>query len=383
MEPLFEDYTNENEDDLGTQKYQDYNEAYLWNTDWTTETLITQINKNNIDLNPDFQRRNAWSNIQKSKLIESLILGIPVPPIILAEQKKDKKTVYLVIDGKQRLLAIKQFFSTNIEKDKYEPLVLTGLEILKELNGKDYNQINQDAILSDYLNKIENQPIRTVIIRGWKQENFLYTIFLRLNTGSLKLSPQELRQALHPGEFLKYINDYTLAEDNIMQKLLKLSQPDRRMRDVELLLRYFSFKNFKDEYNGNLKQFLDDACEKLNKLWQTNKKIIIEQMNELENAFSFIKEIFGEEYMFKVYSDDGYQKLMNRTIFDLFTIYFSEKNNRDLLQDKKEEIKNSFEQLMKNDIKFKEYTASSTKNKQRTEYRFTKFNESMEALKND
>ena len=383
MEPLFEDYTNENEDDLGTQKYQDYNEAYLWNTDWTTETLITQINKNNIDLNPDFQRRNAWSNIQKSKLIESLILGIPVPPIILAEQKKDKKTVYLVIDGKQRLLAIKQFFSTNIEKDKYEPLVLTGLEILKELNGKDYNQINQDAILSDYLNKIENQPIRTVIIRGWKQENFLYTIFLRLYTGSLKLSPQELRQALHPGEFLKYINDYTLAEDNIMQKLLKLSQPDRRMRDVELLLRYFSFKNFKDEYNGNLKQFLDDACEKLNKLWQTNKKIIIEQMNELENAFSFIKEIFGEEYMFKVYSDDGYQKLMNRTIFDLFTIYFSEKNNRDLLQDKKEEIKNSFEQLMKNDIKFKEYTASSTKNKQRTEYRFTKFNESMEALKND
>ncbi|MGN6930399.1 DUF262 domain-containing protein, partial [Neisseria sp. P0015.S010] len=76
--------------------------------DWTTETIIRQIEKGNIILNPDFQRRDAWNKKKKSQFIESLILGLPIPQIVLAESK-DQKGKYIVLDGKQRLLSLRQF----------------------------------------------------------------------------------------------------------------------------------------------------------------------------------------------------------------------------------------------------------------------------------
>ncbi|MBQ8133912.1 MAG: DUF262 domain-containing protein [Clostridia bacterium] len=93
-----------------------FSQAVIWGTDWTTETINNQLVKGNIDLNPSFQRRDAWDNGEKSRLIESLMLGLPVPPIILAENK-GKKNSYIVIDGKQRLLSIRRFF-TESQKDK-------------------------------------------------------------------------------------------------------------------------------------------------------------------------------------------------------------------------------------------------------------------------
>ena len=127
-----------------------FNQAVIWGTDWTTETMARQLEKGNIDLNPSFQRRDAWSEQEKSRLIESLMLGFPVPPIILAENKQ-KKNSYLVIDGKQRLLSIRRFYSNvsekefkekNLkEKDAFKQLKLKGLDILKDFNGKTYSQM--------------------------------------------------------------------------------------------------------------------------------------------------------------------------------------------------------------------------------------------------
>ena len=107
----FEDIIENEETDLQADK-EKFNQAVIWGTDWTTETIARQLEKGTIDLNPTFQRRDAWSNGDKSKLIESLILGLPVPPIILAESK-EKKNSYIVIDGKQRLLSIRRFFSND------------------------------------------------------------------------------------------------------------------------------------------------------------------------------------------------------------------------------------------------------------------------------
>src|SRR5689334_22460988 len=78
----------------------------LWSTDWTTETVVSQLRRGNINLNPRYQRRNAWDNSRKSLFIESLVLGLPIPQIILAEEK-GKKGSFIVIDGKQRLLALR------------------------------------------------------------------------------------------------------------------------------------------------------------------------------------------------------------------------------------------------------------------------------------
>ena len=234
--------------------------------DWTTETIIRQIEKGNIILNPDFQRRDAWNKKKKSQFIESLILGLPIPQIVLAESK-DQKGKYIVLDGKQRLLSLRQFTIPKNSLD-YKKFNLQGLDIRKKLNKKSYEDLSQDIELSDDFSSFENQPIRTVVIKNWMSEDFLYLVFLRLNTGSVPLSTQELRQALHPGEFVKFLNEKSMKSQELKHILgLKDDTVDFRMRDTELLLRYFAFKNFINKYTGNLKSFLDSTCYLLNKAW--------------------------------------------------------------------------------------------------------------------
>ncbi len=355
----FEEIGIEAEEDLIQQDYNQYNQAVMWSTDWTSETIVSQLKKGNIDLNPNFQRRNAWNDIKKSCLIESLILGVPVPAIILAE-RKDKKNSYIVLDGKQRLLTLMQFYSTESDSE-YTPLVLKKLPILGQLEGKTYLDIINDPMCSEFRNQLDNQSIRTIIIRNWPTEEFLYTVFLRLNTGSLRLSPQELRQALHPGEFLTYINNYTYDDNPIRKYIFKAEAPDNRMRDVEYILRFFAFKNFHSTYHGKLKDFLDNACDELNKKWLTNKDDILLQMKELEESIEFTHKIF-ENNCFQVFLGSEYSSKFNITIFDLFTQYFSIPDNRIILENYHEKIKTTFENLMKTDNQFKEYTAVSTKN---------------------
>ena len=142
-------------------------------TDWTTDTIVRQIEKGNIDLSPMFQRRDAWNIGRKSLFIESLALGFPIPQIVLAQQKSGK---FIVLDGKQRLLTLMQFFG----KNDYTPFKLKNMTILKELNGKDYDNLADNDSTSNYLTKIENATIRTVVIKNWEDDSVLYQIFLRL-----------------------------------------------------------------------------------------------------------------------------------------------------------------------------------------------------------
>ena len=208
------------------------------------ETIVNQLRRGNINLNPRFQRRNAWNTLRKSLFVKSLILGLPVPQIILAEEK-GKKGSFVVIDGKQRLLTLRQF-SARPEGDDFEQLRLTGLSDQPELNGLTYGALQQNDQFASKLNNFDNQTIRTVVIRGWKDERYLYSVFLRINTGSVQLSPQELRQALHPGSFSDFIDDVSVDHVGV-KRLLKLRDPDFRMRDVELVLRYFAYRNFARE----------------------------------------------------------------------------------------------------------------------------------------
>src|SRR5271169_3531100 len=143
----------------------------LWGTDWTTETIVNQLRRGNINLNPRFQRRNAWDTLRKSLFVESLILGLPVPQIILAEDK-GKKGGFVVIDGKQRLLTLRQF-SARPEGDDFEQLRLSGLSDRPELNGLTYSALQENERFSGELNIFDNQTIRTVVIRGWKDERYL------------------------------------------------------------------------------------------------------------------------------------------------------------------------------------------------------------------
>ncbi|GAB1157115.1 DUF262 domain-containing protein [Paenibacillus illinoisensis] len=371
----FELFGEENEDDLLIENLQVFNQAVIWGTDWTTETMISQLRKDNIDLNPKFQRRDAWDQYDKSRLIESLILGLPVPPIILAE-KKGVKNRYIVIDGKQRLLTLRQFSSK--ENDDFEKLILGDLQFLKSLNGKTLKDLEDDFEYNDYKTQFENQTIRTIVIKNWPNEKFLYAVFLRLNTGSKKLSPQELRQALHPGDFLDFLDEST-ATSAVFLTLLRNTKPDARMRDVELALRYFAIKYNIMDYRGNLKEFLDSTCEQLNNSWDTIKFNILDDYRSLEKSIQYTIDIFGEKEAFSRYTNK-YSNRFNRALFEVFTYYFSFEEIRTQLDDKKMSFKLKFEKLSNEDREFNDSIASTTKDIHKLVYRFSKIHELLKQL---
>ena len=384
---IFETDGEENEEELNIDLSK-FNQAVIWGTDWTTETMARQLEKGNIDLNPSFQRRDAWSEQEKSRLIESLMLGFPVPPIILAENKQ-KKNSYLVIDGKQRLLSIRRFYSNvsekefkakNLkEKDAFKQLKLKGLDILKDFNGKTYSQMQVEN--AEYINNLDNQSIRTIVIKNWPDEAFLYTVFLRLNTGSKKLSPQELRQALKPGAFLNFLDDET-ANSTAIKDMLNNKGADPRMKDIELALRFFAFKCFPDKYKGNLKEFLDYTCENLNENWEAKEYIIRDLFAELEKSIVFLKDLFAPDAAFSRYTDGKCNGRFNRSIYEILTYYFSIKEVRIAVEKKKEEFVNKFVELNDNQ-EFVYAVSNTTKDINRVVIRFTKVSKILEDLLKD
>ena len=216
-------------------------------TDWTTATILDQLVRENIQLNPRFQRRDAWDITRKSRFIESIFLGFPIPQIVLASQEK-KRGKFIVLDGKQRLLTILQFYGRS--ETPNDSFALTNLEFRPDLNGYTHQDIKNDVFLNSVLDALDNQTIRTVLIRNWRTESLLYKVFLRLNLENTPLSSQELRQALHPGNFINFLDDEAI-KNQALRIILKSKNPDPRMRDVELLLRYVAFYHFLYDYNAH------------------------------------------------------------------------------------------------------------------------------------
>jgi hypothetical protein len=357
----------ETDEDIGSLDQISFSSAVVSGNDWTTETLLNQINKQNILLNPEFQRRDAWDKKRKSKFIESLILGLPIPQVVLAESK-ERRGSYIVLDGKQRLLSIRQF-SSDADDEIYEQLKLTGLEIRKDLNRKSLQNLRDDLDLFDDLSAFENQPIRTVVIKNWPNEDFLYHVFLRLNTGSVPLSPQELRQALHPGPFVSFL-ERSSSNSDALREILKLKKPDFRMRDAELLLRFFAFKNFLSTYGGTLKKFLDDTCKNLNESWEEKEELIVSHLESFEIAHRFIKSIFkGNEY--RKWSGSSYESRFNRAVFDVLILSFVDEEVRALSTGREGDIEAAYIKICNENKEFMASIESTTKSLSATQIRIS------------
>lgn len=359
---------DETEDDVGAIDPSLLGKSVVTGTDWTSDTILKQLEKGNIILDPVFQRRDAWNDKRKSKFIESLILGLPIPQIVLAESQENRGT-FIVIDGKQRLLALQRFAGKLLESNQ-APLKLSGLTVREDLNGKTFDQMQAEAHLSSYLSAFENSTIRTVVVRNWQNEKVLYVIFHRLNTTSVPLSPQELRQALHPGDFLRFAAKYS-EESTGLLRVLNLTKPDFRMRDVELLVRYFAYKNFVEDYPGNLKEFLDATCKNLNKVWKQRKDELREQAEELEKAIDAVYRIFGSTSAFRKWDGNSFERRFNRALFDVMVYYFSQRQIRKAAIEERKSVKQAFKDLCSNDERFRRSIESSTKNLESNSIRFS------------
>lgn len=369
MSDLFDDLPQDQQEDASDLDLQPdwFTGSTLWGTDWTTETIVSQLKRGNINLNPRYQRRNAWSAQRKSLFIESLILGLPIPQIILAEEKNQRGR-FIVIDGKQRLLAVRQFASAYNDPD-FPQLKLSGLTDRPDLNGATYEKLHSDIALRDDLNNFENQTIRTVVIRGWDNEKYLYSVFLRINTGSVQLSPQELRQALHPGEFSDFVDDFSTQSD-ALKSTLNLKQPDFRMRDVELVLRWFAYKNFAKNYNGELKTFLDRTTSQFNENWNAVKTSVVIQAAEFEKSLEATRQIFGKSGEIRKWNGSEYERPINRAVFDIMTYYFSDPTIRAEAIKNAAAVKKAFEDECDNNREFLTSLVATTKSINANKTRF-------------
>jgi hypothetical protein len=327
-----------------------------WGTDWTVATIIDQLKRNRFDLEPDFQRRDVWSAAKRSRFIESLLLGIPVPQIILAE-RQNSRGKFIVLDGKQRLRSLQRF--AGLDGD---PMRLTGLDVLKNLQGLSYQSFQEDPELDSYLSALDNGAVRAVIMRGWRNESLLYMTFMRLNSNVVGLSPQELRRALHPGEFMSFVMQRS-SESEAIKRFLRITAPDFRMRDAELLTRHLALSLYLPSYRGNLRAFLDETCEKGNKGWRKMASQFEYHANGLDSAINLTFDVFERQAFRRVDYTGEYETRRNRAVLDIMAFYLQHPEVRAEVTENRTAVKREFEELCASNPEFSDYLTLSTKSR--------------------
>lgn len=367
-----EDPSDESLDDVHVDEH-DVTETVLYNTDWTIETLLGQISKRNIDLTPSFQRRDAWTIKRKSQFIESMVLNFPVPALTLAEVGRSK--TYIVVDGKQRITSLAQFFG-QMGQSAANGFKLTGLEQLRDLNGYDWEALKQ--VYPRYATALENYTIRTNVIRGWKADDVLYSIFLRLNSGSVKLSAQELRQALSPGPFSDFIMEYAETSPGL-RAIFPGPEPDFRMRDIELMLRYLGYRFFLEEYRGQLKQFLDMVAKSFNDDWVTWECRIRDAVGIFEAAYDANNLVFKGQ-RFNKWSDGRWENRLNRAVFDVQMHYLKVATDIPAYVNQGPNIVHAFQALCDKDPMFRSSLETTTKSVEAVAYRLKMFGDILVGL---
>ncbi|WP_310412539.1 DUF262 domain-containing protein [Chamaesiphon sp. OTE_8_metabat_110] len=147
-------------------------EVTISNSDWLIETLVRYFDNDIVSFSPQIdQLAREWDDISKSRFIESLILGFPIQQLVLASSSTERNK-FIVIDGRQRLLALSQFYNSDLS--------LTGLEFWRELEGNTYDSLKSNLYLSDAIFNLDASVLRVSLIRNWQDESLLSDIRSRL-----------------------------------------------------------------------------------------------------------------------------------------------------------------------------------------------------------
>lgn len=306
------DEIKKNSDNEINDKYEDGELRIITEQGRYPLSNILEILAKTIHLDPDYQRRHVWSPEQKSRLIESYIMNVPVPPVFLYEVDYAK---YEVMDGLQRLTTLKDFYSDELE--------LTGLQVWPELNGR-----RLTTLPSQVKKGIDRRYISTIVIvkettkldvEAQKLKQF---VFERLNSGGTKLKDQEIRNAIYAGRMNnltkeiaknnKFVKEFFQSLDDVKDKTnaLQLSLIDdfepnndnqvlKRMEDVELVLRFFAYRHIDSIPHSNLKDVLDNYLALANCYEQD----LLDELSKLfEFTINLAYEIF-EDKTFNFYRD--------------------------------------------------------------------------------
>jgi hypothetical protein len=246
-------------------------------------TIKNRIESGRIKLDPDYQRLHRWDNVTSSRLVESLLLNIPIPLIYLSqdidldEDVEDNAPFYSVIDGQQRLRAIVGFLNNE--------LVLEGLTILDDLNGMKYKDI--PAFLK---RRLEDRTISCLRIDSTLDKDVKFEIFERLNTGSIELTAQEIRNATYRGPFNDLIKKLAKNEDFRVNTNMTNAR-ESKMFDTEVVLRYFALVNGRYlAYEPLMKTFLNNAMSDFS---EEGKDVLRSIEEQFVCAMSDIRTVLG------------------------------------------------------------------------------------------
>jgi hypothetical protein len=187
--------------------------------------------------------------------------------------------------------------------------------------------------------------------------------------GSKPLSPQELRQALHPGSFLDFADEAS-TKSTAIRGILGNDSPDFRMRDVELLIRYLSFKHLLNVYRGNLKEFLDEACAQFNRDWSFLNPELKDDISELDSNVVIVHKGFGSNYNFGKWVGGRFETRFNRAVFDILVQALAVPGVSAAVQQAPEKMADAFKQLCSTDNQFLDAIERTTKSIEATRYRF-------------
>jgi hypothetical protein len=248
--------------------------------DFTVSAIIDKIDRGKVNLRPSYQREYVWTVRTASKLLESLMLNIPIPTMFFHEIRNGALEV---VDGKQRLTSVWSFVTGAFPDGT--PFKLKGLDVFAEHNDKGF-----DELPAELRERILDFPLNVHTIGRQSQPEFVFEVFERLNMGATQLNEQELRNCIYQGTYTDLLLD--LASDEHLLRVYRSKTPHLRMKDRELILRFFAMQRTTPEgMTSPVKAWLNEEMRE-------NKDMTPQEAGELKELFEetikMVWEVFGE-----------------------------------------------------------------------------------------
>lgn len=356
LEELDNNENLEDEKELSIKRF----DVAVYPADYTLSVLFEKLKSKDIIV-PEFQRGYVWTIKKASRLIESFLLGLPVPPIYLYMRKDGK---LLIIDGQQRCRTIQYFFegkfpsgSKSIEfKLKFLDTNNEGDNNKSKWENKGYKDLEDED-----RRFLDSSVMRAFIIRQINpdDESSMFYIFERLNTGGVSLEPMEIRKALYYGNLFKLIEKLNLNE--YWRKIIGTEKPHKRLRDLEYILRFFAlykeWKNYEAPMKDFLTKFITEYKDLDNKELKSLENIFIKTVNYIYNSLGE-KPFHTHKGKFDVEGRLAKFKRLNLAVMDAFMVGIA--TNIDKLNNDLDILKNIYDSIKENKDFYRNITERDT-----------------------
>ncbi len=332
----------------------------------TVHLVIERIRRDEVILQPDFQRSdNVWPKRTRSRLIESLLLRIPLPVFYMAADQDD---TWKVVDGLQRLSALRDFVLK-------KTLRLNGLEYLSQFDSHTFDDLPRPM-----QRRITETELSCHVIEPGTPPEVMFNVFKRINTEGKPLVGQEIRHALNPGPARDLLEELACSEEFL--KATDGTVNPKRMADRECVLRFLAFRSLGEaEYGGKLDDYLMRAMKFLNKISEPKRELL---GNDFLRSMTLASDIFGRE-AFRKPNRPGYARWrspVNKPLFESISVGFAEipADLSGVLRRRKGAIANHLTQLMKEDAEFLESISVGTQATRQVTVRFGRIREMLQGV---